>query len=339
VYGDRVRFATSPSSFAICSRPTSDQQGEGEHDDDSVSISALERKRTGNDQPKAFLSSFSACDKTDEKVSTALRGGKQAQITIRQLPPLPANPSPPLLIQPKSPNRPILTPTNRDPPIPAHRNSMNDVPVAQDGLDAGSGSVVPQFEGFVGRTGEEGWGVGGEGEAGDGVLWRDVGPGSVRRSGRREGAIRREKKGKGKKERGKRTNLMASRRPQLEPVRLPSAHASIRSNTHNNLHARPSIRSRRDLIERDRLNTRSILVPLQLRQYLTLRQRDSAHRSTGTTEDSDGGCRVDGEAVDAAVEGETGVVGGEFPDGSAGARVPEDEGRVFRGGEDFLAWR
>ena len=144
-----------------------------------------------------------------------------------------------------------------------------------------------------------------------------------------------------KKER--KTDLVRSRTPQLEPARLPSAHPPVGPHTDHDRHTR-SRRGRaaasvdsRDLVERDLLDRRALLVPFHLGEDRPLDEVDGAETAFCAADDGDGRSRVDGEAVDAAFEAEPGVLSGQFVDRFACSRVPQDEHRVFRGGHDLFA--
>lgn len=130
-------------------------------------------------------------------------------------------------------------------------------------------------------------------------------------------------------------HLMSSSCSQLEGVGLPSAYPSVRSARHQNGNARRSLNGH--FGESDRLDTGSILMSGHLRQHGTLHQVDGTKTSLCSSADGDRSGVVDGERIDTAVESETSVRVDELVDCLSRSRVPEDEGRVFRAGDDLLA--
>lgn len=134
---------------------------------------------------------------------------------------------------------------------------------------------------------------------------------------------------------GRQAHLVGSSCSQLEGVGLPGAYPSVRSTRHQ--HGNACRSSNRNFGESDRLDTGSILMSCHLRQHGALHEVDSTEASLCASTNGDRSGVVDGERVDTAVEGETGVRGEELVDGLSRPRVPEDEGRIFRAGDDLLA--
>ena len=135
------------------------------------------------------------------------------------------------------------------------------------------------------------------------------------------------------------TNLVRASAPQLEPARLPRAHAPVDADAHHDGDARARLRAadRRDLVERDLLDRRALLVALHLREDGALDEVDGAQAALGAADDGDRRRRVDGEAVDAALEAEPRVGARQLVHRLARARVPQDQGRVLGRREDLLA--